>query len=43
MDVNPTFFHVDLQEEIYMQQPLGYVLNDSIIIYSINKYLYGLK
>ena len=43
MDMNPTFFHVDLQEEIYMQQPLGYVHNDSIIIYRINKSLYGLK
>ena len=43
MDVNQTFLHVDLEEEIHMQQPLGYVHNDSIIIYSINKYLYGLK
>jgi hypothetical protein len=43
MDVKSTFFHGDLQEEIYMEQPLGYVKNDSSLVCHLKKYIYGLK
>jgi hypothetical protein len=37
------FLHKDLQEEIYLEQPLGYVQNDSSLVCHLNKSLYGLK
>ena len=43
MDVKSAFLHGDLQEEIYMEQPLGYVDNDSSLVLHIKKYLYCLK
>jgi hypothetical protein len=43
MDVKSTFLHGDLQEKIYMEQPPGYVHNDSILVCRLKKYLYGLK
>lgn len=43
MDVQSTFLHGDLQEEIYMEQPPSYVQNDSIIVCFLKKYLDGLK
>jgi hypothetical protein len=43
MDVKSTFLHGDLQEEIYMEQPLGYVQNDSSLVCHLKKSLYGLK
>jgi hypothetical protein len=43
MDVKSAFLHGDLQEEIYIEQPPGYVLNDSSIVCCLRKYLYGLK
>jgi hypothetical protein len=43
MDVKSAFLHGDLKEEIYMEQPLGYVHNDSSLVCCLNKYLYGLK
>ena len=43
MDVNSVFLHGDLQEENYMEQPLGYVQNESILVCRLNKSLYGLK
>ena len=43
MDVKSAFLHGDLQEEIYMEQPLGYVHNDSSLVFLLKKYIYGLK
>jgi hypothetical protein len=43
MDVKSAFLHRDLQEEIYMEQPPGYVHNDSSLVCHLKKFLYGLK
>jgi hypothetical protein len=43
MDVKSSFLHGDLQDKIYMEQPPGYVQNDSSIVFHLNKSLYGLK
>jgi hypothetical protein len=43
MDVKSAFLHGNLKEEIYMEQPLGYVKNDSSLVYCLKKSLYGLK
>jgi hypothetical protein len=43
MDVKYTFLHGDLQEEIYMEQPPGYVQSDSSLVCCLKKSLYGLK
>jgi hypothetical protein len=43
MDVKSSFLHGDLQEEKYMEQPPGYVENDSRLVCRLEKYLYGLK
>ena len=43
MDVKSAFLHGDLKEEIYMEQPPGYVQNDSILVCRLKKYLYGLE
>jgi hypothetical protein len=43
MDVKSTFLHGDLKEEIYMEQPLGYIQNDSSLVCRLKKSLYGLK
>jgi hypothetical protein len=43
MDVKSTFLHGDLQEEIYMEQPLGYVQNDFGLVCHLNRSLYGIK
>jgi hypothetical protein len=43
MIVKSTFLHEDLQEEIYMEQPPGYVQNDSSLVCRLKKSLYGLK
>jgi hypothetical protein len=43
MDVKSAFLHGDLQEKIYMEQPLSYVQNYSILVFHLKKSLYGLK
>jgi len=43
MDVKSSFFHGYFQEEIYMEQPPGYVHNDSNLVCHLKKYLYGLN
>jgi hypothetical protein len=43
MDVKSVFLHGDLQQEIYMEQPIGYVQNDSSLVCCLKKSFYGLK
>lgn len=43
MDVKSAFLHGDLHEEIYMEQPIGFIQTDSSLIYWLKKSLYGLK
>ena len=43
MDVKSSFLHGDLQEEIYMKQPLGYVQDNSNLVCCLKKSLYGHK
>ena len=43
MDVKSAFLHGDLHEEIYMEQPPGFIQNDSSTVCCLRKYLYGLK
>eukprot|EP00253_Pinus_taeda_P020502 PITA_20502 len=42
MDVKNAFLHGDLSQEIYMEQPHGFI-QDSSLIYRLKKSLYGLK
>ena len=43
MDVKSSFLHGDLHEEIYMQQPTGFIQTDSRLVCCLKKSLYGLK
>jgi hypothetical protein len=43
MDVKSAFLYGDLQEEIYMEEPPGYVQNDSSLVCHLKKSLYCLK
>eukprot|EP00253_Pinus_taeda_P028727 PITA_28727 len=43
MDVKSAFLHRDLHEEIYMEQPLGFIQTNSSLVCRLKKSLYGLK
>jgi hypothetical protein len=44
MDVKTTFFHGDLEEEIYMKHPESFTLKGKQeLVCRLKKYLYGLK
>jgi hypothetical protein len=44
MDVKTTFLHGDLEEEIYMKQPEGFVVKGKTeLVCKMKKSLYGLK
>eukprot|EP00253_Pinus_taeda_P008424 PITA_08424 len=43
MDVKSTFLHGDFHEEIYMEQPPGFIQIDSSLVCRLKKSLYGLK
>eukprot|EP00253_Pinus_taeda_P001949 PITA_01949 len=43
MDVKSAFLHGDLHEEIYMEQPIGFIQTDSNLVCRLKKSLYGLK
>ena len=42
MDVKISFLHGDLEEEIYMKQPEGFI-DDPFLVCRLRKSLYGLK
>eukprot|EP00253_Pinus_taeda_P015592 PITA_15592 len=43
MNVKSAFLHGDLHEEIYMEQPNGFIQTDSSLVCRLKKSLYGLK
>eukprot|EP00253_Pinus_taeda_P026034 PITA_26034 len=43
MDVKSAFLHGDLHDEIYMEQPIGFIQTDSCLVCRLKKSLYGLK
>eukprot|EP00253_Pinus_taeda_P019701 PITA_19701 len=43
MDVKSAFLHGDLHEEIYMEQPIGFIQRYSSLLCQLKKSLYGLK
>eukprot|EP00253_Pinus_taeda_P003034 PITA_03034 len=43
MDVKSAFLHGNLHEEIYMEQPIGFIQTDSSLVCRLKKSLYGLK
>eukprot|EP00253_Pinus_taeda_P018781 PITA_18781 len=43
MDVKSAFLHGDLHEEIYMEQPIGFIQTDSSLVCRLKKSLYVLK
>eukprot|EP00253_Pinus_taeda_P031346 PITA_31346 len=43
MDVKSVFLHVDLHEEIYMEQPTSFIQTNSSLVCQLKKSLYGQK
>ena len=44
MDVKSAFLNGDLEEEVYIEQPEGFILgNDAKLVWKLRKALYGLK
>ena len=44
MDVKPTFLNGDLEEEVYMKQPKGFITNgNDHIVCKLKKSIYRLK
>ena len=43
MDVITAFLYVELQENVYMEQPIGFTDNNIQHICKLNRALYGLK
>ena len=43
LDVKSAFLYVDLQEEMYMEQPPGYVAQGETKVCRLKKTIYGLK
>jgi len=44
MDVKSGFLNGDIEEEVYIEQPEGFILgNDSKLVCKLRKALYGLK
>eukprot|EP00253_Pinus_taeda_P023565 PITA_23565 len=43
MDVKSTFLRGDLHEQIYMEQPTGFIQTESSLVCHLKKSLYGLK
>ena len=44
MDIKSSFLNGDLKEEVYVEQPLGFViLGSEGKVYKLKKALYGLK
>ncbi|GAU22946.1 hypothetical protein TSUD_326740 [Trifolium subterraneum] len=43
LDVKSTFLHGELDEEVYVEQPLGYEKGNKDMVYRLKKSLYGLR
>ena len=44
LNVKTAFFHGDLEEDIYMSQPEGFIVQgQESLVYKLRKSLYGLK